>query len=78
MSDLVKRLRMDIEPSEGDMESAADLIETQAARIASLEAKLNQLMGPPPDKKKLRQGMMAAGVTEKTANEILKSPAFNR
>ena len=38
--DLVKRLRMDIEPSEGDMESAADLIEAQAARIAELEAAL--------------------------------------
>lgn len=56
----------------------SDLIEAQAARIAQLEAKLDQLIGPPPDKEKLRQGMMAAGVTEKTANEILKSPAFNR
>lgn len=27
MSDLVKRLRMDVEPSEGDMEDAADRIE---------------------------------------------------
>jgi hypothetical protein len=38
MIDLVKRLRMDVEPSEGDMESAADLIEAQADRIAELEA----------------------------------------
>jgi len=42
MSDLVKRLRMDIEPSEGDMEDAADLIEAQAARIAELEATLQE------------------------------------
>ena len=41
MSDLVKRLRMDVEPSESDMEDAADRIEAQAARIAELEAKVN-------------------------------------
>lgn len=41
MSNLVKRLRMDIEPSEGDMEDAADLIEAQAARIADLEVAIN-------------------------------------
>ena len=71
---------------------AADRIETQAAeitrlraerealqkRVAEVEAKLNLLMGPPPDKVSLRAGMIAAGVSEKTADEILRSPAFNR
>lgn len=38
--DLVRRLRMDIEPSEGDMEDAADRIEAQTARIAELEVAL--------------------------------------
>ena len=41
--DLVKRLRMDIEPNEGDMEAAADLIEAKAARIAKLEAALERI-----------------------------------
>ena len=36
MDDLVKRLRMDIEPSEGDMEAAAD-------RIEQLEAALEKI-----------------------------------
>ena len=36
--DLVKRLRMDIEPSEGDMEDAADCIEAQAAELTELRA----------------------------------------
>ena len=49
-----------------------------AARIAELEAMLERLMGPPPDKIKLRTGMMAAGVSEKTADQILSSPTFNR
>ena len=31
--DLVKRLRMDIEPSEGDMEAAADRIEALEAAL---------------------------------------------
>lgn len=44
MSDLVKRLRMDVEPSEGDMEAAADLIETQATRITELEAALQKIV----------------------------------
>ena len=52
--------------------------ETQTARIAELEAMLERLMGPPPDKIKLRTGMMAAGVSEKTADQILSSPTFNR
>lgn len=45
MSDnLVRRLRMDVEPSEGDMEDAADLIEAQAARIEELEGKMRQIL----------------------------------
>ena len=77
MSDLVKRLR-DVAHTYDEYGVHSEIELEAAARIAQLEAKLDQLMGPPPDKEKLRQGMMAAGVTEKTANEILKSPAFNR
>ena len=48
------------------------------ARVAELEARLELLMGPPPDKTKLRVGLIAAGISEKTADEILSSPTFNR
>ena len=48
------------------------------ARVAELEARLERLMGPPPDKTKLRVGLIAAGISEKTADEILSSPTFNR
>jgi hypothetical protein len=35
-------------------------------------------MGPPIDKVKLRAGLLAAGVSAKTADEMLSSPAFDR
>jgi len=37
MSDIVERLRLDVEPTESDMEEAATEIERLRARVAELE-----------------------------------------
>ena len=55
-------------------DKAADLIKAQAARIAELEATLERLMGPPPDKIKFRTGMIAAGVSEKQQIKYSAAP----
>jgi|688.fasta_scaffold133884_4 hypothetical protein len=43
VTDIVKRLRMDSEPTDGDMETAADRIEALEAEVTRLRAALERI-----------------------------------
>ncbi len=44
----------------------------------ALRAEIARLLGPPIDKAERKKNLVAAGVSEKTADEMLRSPVYDR
>jgi hypothetical protein len=56
----------------------AAALRSLAAERDALRAEVERLLGPPIDKAERKKNLVAAGVSEKTADEMLKSPVYDR
>jgi hypothetical protein len=58
--------------------ATAQVFRSLAAERDALRAEIAELLGPPIDKAERKKNLVAAGVSEKTADEMLKSPVYDR
>lgn len=73
--DLV-RFTLGMKAPEHDLTATA--LRSLAAERDALRAEVESLLGPPIDKAERKKNLVAAGVSEKTADEMLKSPVYDR